>query len=200
MKKLFTEIPYIKGERLEIKQITQNDAGALKELVSSDAVYKLTPTFLFEKKYEDVSYVIDHLYDECFKESIILGIYLSEEFCGLVELYGYKDSIHKVSIGCRLLERYWGMGIATEAVGMLVDYLYNETDIEIIAASTLPANKGSAAVLKKLGFDLVVHNSDEDWGYDKPLPTDKWIRYVNFQKSVTKNTIFSDHPIKPSES
>ncbi len=175
-KKLFTEIPYIKGERLVLKQVTKEDAGALKEMVSSDAVYRLEPTFLFERKYEDVNYVIDHLYDECFKESIILGIYLEGEFCGLAEFYGYKDLIHKVSIGFRLLKRYWGMGIATEAAGMMVDYLYNETDIEIIAASTLPANKGSEGVLRKLGFELVAHDSEEDWGYEKPLPTDKWIR------------------------
>ena len=90
-KKLFTEIPYIKGERLVLKQVTKEDAGALKEMVSSDAVYRLEPTFLFERKYEDVNYVIDHLYDECFKESIILGIYLEGEFCGLAEFYGYKD-------------------------------------------------------------------------------------------------------------
>ncbi len=176
MHKLFTEIPYIKGERLVLKQITKADACSLKELASSDAVYRLEPTFLFERKYEDINYVIDHLYDECFQESIILGIYMGDDFCGLAEFYGYKDSIHKVSIGCRLLEKYWRKGIATETVGMMVDYLQNETDIEIIAASTLPANKGSAGVLRKLGFTLVVQDSDEDWGYDKPLPTDKWIK------------------------
>ncbi|WP_026491724.1 hypothetical protein [Butyrivibrio sp. XPD2002] len=47
--------------------------------------------------------------------------------------------------------------------------------IEIIQASTLPANKGSAHVVEKLGFSLVVRNSDEDWGYGSPTPTDKWI-------------------------
>ena len=34
----------------------------------------------------------------------------------------------------------------------------------------------SAAVLKKNGFDLVVHAVPEDWGYDEPTITDKWIR------------------------
>ena len=58
----------------------------------------------------------------------------------------------------------------------MVDYLYNETDIEIIAASSLPDNTGSANILRKNGFDLVVHNSDEDWGYEHPLPKDKWIK------------------------
>lgn len=45
--------------------------------------------------------MIDHLYDECFKESIILGIYMDGRFCGIAELYGYKDEYHKVSPGRR---------------------------------------------------------------------------------------------------
>jgi ribosomal-protein-alanine N-acetyltransferase len=37
-------------------------------------------------------------------------------------------------------------------------------------------NQASANVLKKNGFQMVVHAVDEDWGYDKPTVTDKWIR------------------------
>ena len=188
-KKLFTEIPYIEGERLTIREITQADAPALQEMVDSEAVYRLEPSFLFEKKYDDVHYVIDHLYDEAFKESIIMGIYLKDQlcntdeqsgadgqFCGLAEFYGYRDDIHKVSIGVRLMERYWGKGIGAETLNMLVDYLYDETDIEIIAASSLPDNHGSAGILRKCGFDLVVHNGLEDWGFGEPQLTDKWIK------------------------
>jgi RimJ/RimL family protein N-acetyltransferase len=91
-------------------------------------------------------------------------------------LYSFDDSIHKVSVGYRLSEKFWGRGIASEALKMMIDYLYTNTDIEIITASTLPDNQASAEVLRKNGFDLVVHNSPEDWGYEAPLPTDKWIR------------------------
>jgi len=59
---------------------------------------------------------------------------------------------------------------------MMIDYLYKETDIEIITASTMIENQASANVLRKNGFQLVVHAVDEDWGYDKPTVTDKWIR------------------------
>ena len=175
-KKLFTEIPYIEGPRLIIKQVEEKDAEALAEMTQNPKVYRLLPTFLFEKKYADPRYVIKHLYDEAFRESIILGVYEDGAFCGLVEFYGFLDSAHKISIGCRLMERCWGRGIAAEAVRMMVDYLYTQTDIEIITASTLPENTGSAKVLIKNGFDLVVSGSDEDWGYEHPLPTDKWIR------------------------
>ena len=176
MKKLFTEIPYIQGERLVIREIADRDAEDLQELIDSPAVYRWLPTFLFEKKYSDVHEVIERLYDECWKESIILGIYCGERFSGIIELYGYKDEIHKISVGYRLPERCWGKGIATEALGMMIDWLYTETDIEIITASTMVENTASASVLRKNGFTQVVHAVEEDWGYDEPTIADKWIR------------------------
>lgn len=175
-KTLFSEIPYLQGKRIILKALTADDAAALQELVDDDEVYRYLPTFLFEKQYDDVRTVIERLYDECIKESLILGIYCSDAFRGLAEMYGYKDSIHKVSVGYRLLRRFWGQGIASETLGLMIDYLFGETDIEIITASTMVENKASAAVLTKNDFMLVVHAANEDWGYEQPTVTDKWIR------------------------
>lgn len=176
MKDLFSRIDNIQGQTLVLKRITFDDAEGLRDLVSSEEVYRYVPTFLFEKKYSDVNTVIERLYDECIKDSLILGIYSEREFCGIFELYSFKDPIHKISVGYRLREKCQGRGIATEALKIMVDYLYTKTDIEIITASTLPDNLASANVLIKNGFNLVAHNSPEDWGYANPLPTDKWIR------------------------
>lgn len=175
-KQLFSEIPCLKSGRLELKEITPAHTSGLEELVNSPRVYRYLPTFLFERKYADLSYVIDHLYDECWKESILLGVFIDNAFCGLAEMYGYRAPIHKISVGYRLLERCWGKGIASEALRMMIDYLYNDTDIEIITASTMIENRASANVLLKNGFELVVHAVGEDWGYEKPTITDKWIR------------------------
>ena len=175
MKKLFTEIPYIKTERLILRKIEETDAEGLSELVHSPGVYRYLPTFLFEQKYEDVHEVIRRLYDECFKESIILGVFMEEEFCGLAEIYGYRENTHKASIGCRFLEQWWGKGVATETVDALVRYLTQETGIEIITASTMVENKSITRVVEKNGFLLAVSDVGEDWGYPQPTPANKWI-------------------------
>lgn len=178
--KLFDEIPYLENDRIYLKRIDVNDIDPLKELVSNERVYRYLPTFLFEKQYEDMNEMIDRLYGECFqnKESLILGVYLKEDngFCGLAEYYGYKDHIHKISVGYRLLERQWGKGIASETVSQMIGYLYEKTDIEIITASTMIENKASAHVLMKNDFMRVVSNVEEDWGYSHPVIADKWIR------------------------
>ena len=166
----------MQSERLELRALSLSDADALGELTNSPEVYRYLPTFLFEKKYADARTVIERLYDECWRESIILGVFEDGDFCGLAEMYGYREEIRKISVGYRLLARCWGRGIAGEALGLIIDYLYGETDIEIITASTMVENSRSAGVLIKNGFDLVVHAVDEDWGYDKPTVADKWIR------------------------
>ena len=101
---------------------------------------------------------------------------MENRFCGLAEVYGYREAIRKVSVGYRLLEERWGQGIATEALGLMIDYLLSRKGIEIITASTMVENQTSANVLRKNGFDLVAHAVGEDWGYASPTIADKWIR------------------------
>ena len=107
-KKLFTELPRLHGSRVALRPLEQNDAHGLQALVNSPAVYRNLPTFLFEKKCEEVQEVIRRLYTENLKDSIILGIFMEDRFCGLGEFYGYRDPIHKISVGYRLLEECWG--------------------------------------------------------------------------------------------
>ena len=173
---MFSQMPSLRTDRILLKRVSMADENALREMIGSKQVYQYLPTFLFEQQYEDIREMIGHLYTDCLNESLILGVYSEGAFCGLAELYGYKENIHKVSIGYRLLERYWGRGIATETVQVLLDYLYSQTDIEIITASTMIENTASANVLLKNGFVLVVHAAKEDWGYPEPTIADKWIR------------------------
>lgn len=176
MKTLFREIPYIKRGDLELKKLTEADADALQAMVKDPLVYRYLPTFLYEQKYDDIFYVIRNLYDECLEESLILGVFCAKEFCGLVELYGYRPDIKKISIGCRFIRDKWGQGLARETLGIMVDHLQHETDIEIITASTMIENKGSAKAVMHNGFELVVHASEEDWGFEHPTIVDKWIK------------------------
>lgn len=177
-KKLFGEVPRIEGARIVLDRITDTDAAALSELVSNEDVYRYEPTFLFERQYEDQREAIRNIYGDVFenKDALILAIRMKEtgELAGLAEFYGLRDSLHKVSIGYRLLERYWGLGLATETVKLMVGYLYGETDIEIITASTMVANARSAHVLEKCGFIRTAYDAEEDWGYPEPTIVDKW--------------------------
>ncbi len=107
-------------------------------------------------------------------EHVLLRPLRDTDADALAEFYGLRQPAHKVSIGYRLLERYWDRGIASETVALMLDYLFGRTDILLVTASTLPDNLGSARVLQKNGFVLHAQNSPEDWGFEEDLPTDKW--------------------------
>lgn len=176
MKSLFSEIPYMIGKRVVLRALTPQDADALHELTDDGEVYRYLPTFLFEKKYDTTEEVISRLYDECIKDSLILGVFMEERFCGLAEVYGYRPAIRKVSIGCRLVRSAWGNHLAADVLRLLLDYLIYETDIEVITASTMTDNSMSPDSLEKIGFKRVAHGVKEDWGFDEKVKADVWMR------------------------
>ena len=79
-----------------------------------------------------------------------------------------------VSIGGRLREKYWKNGIGTDIAKLMVDYLFKETDIEIITASTMVKNKASARMLEKNGFLTTNSIYKEDWGHDESTDVYRW--------------------------
>ncbi len=176
MKELFPEPPVLADGTLCLRPLAAADAEDLGKLTRQDAVYRYLPTFLFEKKYERAEDAIPRMYDEGLEDSLILGVFRGEAFCGLAEVYGYRAPIRKASVGYRLLREEWGKGIATASLRMVVRELLTAHGIEIITASTMLENRASAHVLQKNGFTLVNHAVDEDWGFPEPTPADKWIR------------------------
>lgn len=177
-KKLFSEVPRIEGERLVLDRVVATDADALRDLIENPLVQRYEPTYLFEKQRDSVNETIQMLYGDLFndKESLILAIRLKDtgELVGLAEFYGLRDPLHKISVGYRLREDFWGQGFATEAARLMVDYLYGETDIEVITASTMVRNEASARVLEKADFIRTARGVEEDWGFPEPTIVDKW--------------------------
>ena len=179
MKKLFDEIPCLEGERVILKKITENDREALLEMSRRKNIYRYEPSYLLEQQYTDMDQLLRDLYGEFFekKQNLFLGIYLREnpaELCGLAEFYDCRDHLHMVSIGVRLREQYWRSGIGTEAAKLMSDYLFKETDIEIITASTMSDNKAAARSLEKNGFTTTYTVRKEDWGHDEPTDAYRW--------------------------
>ena len=179
MKKLFDEIPRLEGERIILRKIEREDADALREMAHSRNIYRYEPTYLLEQQYENMDQLLTDLYGEFFekKMNLFLAITLKEnpaELCGIAEFYDYRDHIHAVSIGYRLREKYWHAGMATETARLMADYLFGETDIEIITASTMTENEASAHVLGKNGFSTTQSILKEDWGRPEATEAYRW--------------------------
>ena len=174
---LFPEPPFLADGRISLGPLSLPDAESIRRMTQQEEVYRYLPTLLFEKQYSEPEDVIARLYSEL-TDSLILGIYTEERFCGLLEVYSYKALLHKVSAGYRLLREEWGKGSATEALGLMIDELPGRRSIRLIMASTMLRNHASAQVLRKNGFTLALHAVKEDWGFPEATAADKWIRWA----------------------
>lgn len=62
----------------------------------------------------------------------------------------------KASLGYWIGEQYWGRGIATECVSMIIDYAFSaELGLKELSAYVFPGNKASIRVLEKNGMKKV---------------------------------------------
>jgi RimJ/RimL family protein N-acetyltransferase len=58
----------------------------------------------------------------------------------------------KANLGYWIGEQYWGRGIATECVSLVIHYVFSELKLEEVSAYVFPENKASILVLEKNGM------------------------------------------------
>lgn len=181
MEKLFDSIPFLISQNIVLKALTINDLDDIKKMLLCDDVYKYVPTFVPELQCNgNIEFFINTMCKDLFdnKIEIILGIYLRnihDKLCGLLELYHYDEEEKRVSIGIRLNKEYWNKGISTEAISLIIKYLFNEIDIKTILASNIINNTASGRCLEKNEFIKIEEEIIEDWGYSENVYVDKWI-------------------------
>jgi RimJ/RimL family protein N-acetyltransferase len=73
---------------------------------------------------------------------------------GIIEAADFNQKVNKVTIGYFLHPDYWHKGYSTEAVRILIGFLFEQAGINRIQAEVMPANIYSKKVLLNNGFAL----------------------------------------------
>ena len=104
----------------------------------------------------------------------ILAIEINGEAVGGIGLHLMEDVYRKnAELGYWLAEPFWGQGIISKAIVQMVDYGFQNWDIERIFARPYGRNTASQKVLQKAGFQLE----------------------ARFEKTIFKNGQFEDEMI-----
>lgn len=88
-------------------------------------------------------------------KNLLLAIEINNEPVGSIGII-YQNDIHRrgAEIGYWLAEEFWNQGIMTEAIKILIQHVFNNSDIIRIHAGVFASNTASSKILKKAGFKL----------------------------------------------
>ena len=74
-------------------------------------------------------------------------------YIGTLSLHDISWIDRKGEIGYMIgSKEHWGMGIATEAIGLVTDYAFNRLNLNKVSAGVVDGNIGSSKALEKNGF------------------------------------------------
>jgi len=167
----------IQTARLNLREIELHDAQFILELLNEAGFLR----FIGDKGVRTLAdareYILKGPIDSY--RSFGFGLYLASlresaapiGICGLVK----REALPDVDLGFAFLSRYWSKGYAVEAAAAVLAHGQNTLELGRIVAITAPDNRGSIAVLEKIGLRLegrikLVENGVELELYGPPAP------------------------------
>ena len=99
-------------------------------------------------------------------------------FCGLSVPTFHTHFTPAVEIGWRFVKEEWGNGYATEAARAVVDFGFEQADLDQILSWTIPANERSQGVMERLGMTRA---PELDFDHPRFLDDDRLRRHVVYR-------------------
>ncbi|EEM05382.1 GNAT family N-acetyltransferase [Bacillus pseudomycoides] len=152
---VFGDFPVLESVNLVLRKIEEVHLQELYSIYDNDRVFEYCG-IIPKHNLQTVRKMIGHFDRDYHKKSRIKwGIFQknqSDKLVGIIESMDFNQKVNMVSIGYFLAEDYWGKGIATESVRMVVKFLFEEVNVNRIQAEVMPVNEVSKKVLLKNGF------------------------------------------------
>ena len=145
-------IPILHGAEFTLRPWNADDAESLVTHASNKQIARnLRDGFPYPYRLEDAVKWLGMVNEN--KDDIILAIEINEEAAGGIGLHGMKDVYRfNAEIGYWLSESYWGRGIISNAVGLMVEFAFTKSPWLRIFAAVYENNLPSMRVLKRNGF------------------------------------------------
>jgi len=146
--------PVLNGERIVMRKITKTDAQDMYDYACDPEVTR----YLLWQPHESLSYTKRYL-DEVMRQYkahnfFDFAIVCKEDgrmigTCGFTRL----DPVnHSAEIGYVLSPAYWGRGIASEAVEIILRFAFCNLGVHRVEARYMPGNAASRRVMEKKGM------------------------------------------------
>jgi ribosomal-protein-alanine N-acetyltransferase len=149
------DLPVIRTGELILRPIEEKDTAAIFKLFSDESVTRYMDIDAFANITE-ATHIIQFFRENLEKgEAMRWGITLEgrDEVIGTCGYHRISKTHYKAEMGYDLMPVYWGKGIMTTAIQGLLQYGFEEMELNRIEAFVDPANSASSRLLKRLGFE-----------------------------------------------
>jgi ribosomal-protein-alanine N-acetyltransferase len=149
-----SSVPELASERLRLRAPVAGDAAALLSVLGDPEVtrYHNVPTLTTLAEAQAALGRLEERHAA--RDTIRWAIEPvgHGEMIGTVGLLRFDLEHGRAEVGYELGRRWWGRGLAPEAVAAVVRYGFSVLGLHRIEAGVLPGNDASVRVLQKLGF------------------------------------------------
>lgn len=152
--KYFKKIPTLKTERLVLRRLMLNDYRDMYEYSCRPEVTK----YLLWHEHENPDQTYGHLdaINQCYKrgEYYDWAVTLADggKMIGTCGFTSFDFENGRAEVGYVFNPKYWGMGIATEAVSAVVEFAFKELEANRVEAKFIEGNAASLRVSEKCGM------------------------------------------------
>ena len=155
-KRLFGGLPVLQSDTLILRAVSDDDFNDLFDLYSNEKIYQYRPGVVRKTEEAVRKFLLQCNEEYERKEAVYYAVCMKsipDTVVAVGEVFGIDSRLEIVNIGYSVREKFWGQGIATETVRILLKYLFDEIEVNRIQAHAMPENEPSNKVLQKSGLE-----------------------------------------------
>ncbi len=178
----FSPFPNLTTSRLLLRQITIADVDDLFLMRSDKETMRFIPRPVATEK-KDVTELIERVDLGIQKnESINWAIALKEsnQLIGTIGFVRSKPEHHRAEVGYMIQKEHQGKGYTFEALEKIIDYGFNEMNLNSIEAVIDPKNSASEKLLQKTKFIKEAHFKEHELWEGKYLDSFVYTRLKHY--------------------
>jgi len=156
----------------------KEDAGQLASLANNYNIW-LNVRDRFPHPYTIRDALDWFAYNREFTPARTLAIMYNGSIAGSVGVLVKEDVYRKsIEVGYFIGEQYWGRGIATRAMALLLDYIRSNFSVVRVYAKVFEHNAASMKVLEKNGFHLESVRYKSVFKNNVLLNDQVWVKFI----------------------
>lgn len=153
---IYGNLPTLETERLLLRKMTLDDAPDMFEYASDREVTRYTSWHAHMSLNDTLDFIKATLQKYESGKVSSWGIIYKEnnKFIGACGFLSWVPQIYRAEIGYVLSNKYWNMGIMTEAMKAVISFGFEKMELNRIEAVCKPENAASERLLQKLGMSF----------------------------------------------